>query len=127
MLCSQVPSGGGGGGAAASGGSGGGGAAAAPEEKEEKEEEKVCYSAAIGESIAYTQSVNRRSRMMTWALDCSIRGVESRCVDYDKNGVPSATDLLLRLCALKLCSERPSANVPGPGLDRPRTRIGKGS
>jgi hypothetical protein len=105
-LCFQVPSGGGGG-VAASGGGGGGGDAGAPEEKEEKkEEEKVCYSTAIGESVAYTQSVNRRSLTMTWALDCSIRGVESSYdVDYDKNGVPSATDLLPRLCALKLCRE----------------------
>lgn len=67
-----MPSGGGGAAAPAAGGAAPA-AAAVEEKKVEKEEEKVCF-------LYYdiTDDINgqcRKSRMMTWALVCSIRFV----------------------------------------------------
>lgn len=94
----QVPSGGGGGGAVAVAGGGGGGGAGEPEEKkEDKEEEKVCYWAHALDSVGCSPFVIRRSRMMTWALGCSINPLRTRSVNYDE---PTATYFHLRLCAL---------------------------
>lgn len=102
----QVPSGGGGGGGVSVAAGGGGGGAAEPEEKkEEKEEEKVCYSTQPSRTVGYSPGVIRKSRTMIWASGCSIRLAcrlcRLRC--YAENGLPTATVLLVRLCALKLC------------------------